>query len=121
MRALRVVPFLLLASRWGSRRRPRRPAARPEGRVAGLDSPRHLEFGARGDLFVAEAGERRQRPCFDSAEGDACMGATGAVTKVDRWGRQSRVAKRPRLLRQPRGHDSGDRPARHHRRSARTP
>jgi hypothetical protein len=76
------------------------PPAAANGRLVeevakGLDSPRHLEFGDRGDLFVAEAGEGSQaEPCFDSAEGFACVGATGAVTKVDRKGRQSRVASR---------------------------
>ena len=58
--------------------------------ATGLDSPRHLAFGDRGDLFVAEAGRGGSGPCFWSAEGDACMGASGAVTQVDRWGRQSR-------------------------------
>jgi hypothetical protein len=61
--------------------------------AAGLNSPRHLEFGDRGDLFVAEAGRGgTKEPCFDSPEGFACVGNTGAVTKVDRHGRQSRVA-----------------------------
>jgi hypothetical protein len=54
-----------------------------------LDSPRHLAFGSRGDLFVAEAGRGGSGPCFFGGEGPACMGATGAVTKIDRWGRQS--------------------------------
>jgi hypothetical protein len=60
--------------------------------ATGLDSPRHLAFGSRGDLFVAEAGRGGTGPCFWSAEGDSCMGASGAVTRVDRWGRQSRFA-----------------------------
>jgi hypothetical protein len=57
-----------------------------------LDSPRHLAFGSHGDLFVAEAGRGGAGPCFDSAEGPSCMGASGAVTEVDRWGRQKRIA-----------------------------
>jgi hypothetical protein len=94
MKALRVVPLaaaLALAAT---------PSAAANGRLVeevakGLDSPRHLEFGDRGDLFVAEAGEGGQaEPCFDSPEGFACVGATGAVTKVDRWGRQTRVASK---------------------------
>jgi hypothetical protein len=58
----------------------------------GLDSPRHLAFGSDGDLFVAEAGRGGAGPCFVGGEGPACMGDSGAVTKVDRWGRQSRIA-----------------------------
>ena len=59
----------------------------------GLDSPRHLAFGSRGDLFVAEAGRGGSGPCFVGGEGPACMGATGAVTKIGRWGRQSRIVE----------------------------
>jgi hypothetical protein len=61
--------------------------------ASGLDSPRHLAFGARGDLFVAEAGRGGDGPCFTGAEGPACMGASGAVTKVDRRGHQSRIVE----------------------------
>jgi hypothetical protein len=57
----------------------------------GLDSPRHLAFGSGGDLFIAEAGRGGTGPCFTGGEGPACMGNSGAVTKVDRWGRQSRL------------------------------
>ncbi len=57
----------------------------------GLDSPRHLAFGSDGDLFVAEAGRGGAGPCFNAGEGPACMGNSGAVTKVDRWARQSRI------------------------------
>jgi hypothetical protein len=61
--------------------------------ASGLDSPRHLAFGSRGDLFVAEAGRGGSGPCFVGALGPACMGATGAVTEIDRRGRQSRIAQ----------------------------
>ena len=59
----------------------------------GLDSPRHLAFGDRGELYVAEAGRGSggTTPCLVSAEGPGCFGATGAVTKVDRYGRQYRI------------------------------
>ena len=61
--------------------------------ATGLDSPRHLAFGDRGDLFIAEAGRGGPTtPCFVGGEGPACWGASGAVTKVDRRGRQSRIA-----------------------------
>src|SRR4051794_1496076 len=70
-----------------------------EGRVQvktiarGLDSPRHLAFGDRGQLYVTEAGlgSGGSTPCLVSAEGPGCFGATGAVTKVDRYGRQYRI------------------------------
>jgi hypothetical protein len=58
----------------------------------GLDAPRHLAFGARGDLFVAEAGRGGSGPCFVAGEGPACMGASGAVTEIDRRGHQFRIA-----------------------------
>jgi hypothetical protein len=59
----------------------------------GLDAPRHLAFGARGDLFVAEAGRGGSGPCFVAGEGPACMGASGAVTEIDRRGHQFRIAQ----------------------------
>jgi len=70
-----------------------------EGRVQvktvarGLDSPRHLAFNDQGDLFVAEAGRGSggTTACLESAEGPGCFGATGAVTKIDRHGRQYRI------------------------------
>ena len=57
----------------------------------GLFSPRHLAFGSGGDLFIAEAGSGGAGPCFNGGEGPACMGNSGAVTEVDRWGRQYRI------------------------------
>jgi len=97
MRALRVLPIVLLLVLGVA------PAAAATTSAAattgvdvvasGLDSPRHLAFGSRGDLFVAESGRGGSGPCFIGGEGPACMGATGAVTKIDRWGRQSRIAE----------------------------
>ena len=99
MRVLRILPVMLLvalgvapsarATGDGDRGRDREPI---KVIATGLDSPRHLAFGARGDLFVAEAGRGGAGPCFIGGEGPACMGASGAVTKIDRWGRQSRIA-----------------------------
>jgi hypothetical protein len=67
----------------------------------GLDNPRHVAVAPNGDVYVAEAGRggnhATARSCFDSAEGFACTGATGAVTRISRhrWRyRQKRVAKR---------------------------
>jgi hypothetical protein len=52
----------------------------------GLDNPRHVAVSHHGDVYVAEAGRggnhATSKSCFDSAEGFACTGATGAVTKV---------------------------------------
>jgi hypothetical protein len=97
MRLLRVLPIVLLLALGVA------PAAAATTSVAattslevvasGLDSPRHLAFGSRGDLFVAESGRGGSGPCFVGGEGPACMGATGAVTKIDRSGRQSRIAQ----------------------------
>src|SRR5215207_3409849 len=91
MRALRVLPIVLLLALGVA------PAAAATTSVdvvaTGLDSPRHLAFGSRGDLFVAESGRGGSGPCFIGGEGPACMGATGAVTKIDRWGHQSRIVE----------------------------
>ena len=57
----------------------------------GLRSPRHLDFSPSGNLYVAEAGRGGDGPCFFGGEGPACMGATGAVTKIDRRGAQTRI------------------------------
>jgi hypothetical protein len=66
----------------------------------GLDNPRHVAVSHDGDVYVAESGRggdhATSRSCFDSAEGFACTGATGAVTRISRhdWRyRQERVLK----------------------------
>jgi hypothetical protein len=67
--------------------------------ASGLDNPRHVAVAPGGDVYVAESGRggdhATSRSCFDSPEGFACTGATGAVTKIDRHGwrghRQRRV------------------------------
>jgi hypothetical protein len=98
MRLFRILPVMLLVALGVA------PSARAGGdqdygggRISviaeRLDSPRHLAFGSRGDLFVAEAGRGGAGPCFMGGEGPACMGATGAVTKIDRSGRQTRIAE----------------------------
>jgi hypothetical protein len=54
----------------------------------GLDNPRHVAVAHDGDVYVAESGRggdpATSRSCFDSAEGFACTGATGAVTRIAR-------------------------------------
>src|SRR5438132_14309987 len=60
--------------------------------ASGLDSPRGLAFGPEGALYVAEAGRGGTGPCLNSPEGgQACYGASGAVTRIWR-GTQQRLA-----------------------------
>ncbi|MGH2389196.1 MAG: ScyD/ScyE family protein, partial [Chloroflexota bacterium] len=57
----------------------------------GLDNPRGLEFGPKGELYIAEAGSGGAAPCVKSPEGDkTCYGATGAITRVAN-GKQTRI------------------------------
>ena len=59
--------------------------------ASGLDNPRHLSVSPTGDIYVAEAGRGgnfgEAPSCFGSAEGPACTGATGAVTRLAKKGR----------------------------------
>jgi hypothetical protein len=61
-----------------------------------LDNPRHVAVAKDGDVYVAESGRggdhATAKSCFDSAEGFACTGRTGAITKISRWG-QDRVVR----------------------------
>ena len=59
--------------------------------ATGLNSPRHLRW-ANDSLYVAEAGVGgASKACVPSPEGeDACLGATGSITRV-RHGVQRRV------------------------------
>ena len=67
--------------------------------ASGLDNPRHLAVSPTGDIYVAEAGRGgapdESDSCFNSAEGPACTGATGAVTRITFKGRK----KEPRQKR----------------------
>src|SRR5215218_2073709 len=102
MRSPRLLPVVLLAALLAA------PAAQARHRhhhhhgdggpsvkviASGLNSPRHLAFDWRGDLYVAEAGTGGDDRCFIGGEGPACMGATGSVTRISAWGRQSRVVE----------------------------
>jgi hypothetical protein len=72
------------------------PAARaPEISVvaSGLYNPRGLSFGPDGALYVAEAGRGGPGPCVEHPVlGTACVGRTGAITRVWR-GDQERVVE----------------------------
>ncbi|HEX2234945.1 MAG TPA: ScyD/ScyE family protein [Actinomycetota bacterium] len=59
----------------------------------GLSSPRGLAFGRRHALYVAEAGKGGSGPCAEHPIlGTACVGLTGAVTRI--WnGDQERVVR----------------------------
>lgn len=68
---------------------PGRPAVEVVAR--GLDNPRGLAFGLRGELYVAEAGRGGDGPCRPTVEGGSvCSGRSGAITVIE-LGRQRRV------------------------------
>jgi hypothetical protein len=50
--------------------------------VSGLDNPRDLAFDRNGRLYVAEAGHGGSR-CFNGAEGQACLGFTSGISRVN--------------------------------------
>jgi hypothetical protein len=55
-----------------------------------LDNPRHVAVAKDGGVWVAESGTGAvsSNSCFDSAEGPACTGASGAITRIDHWGKR---------------------------------
>jgi hypothetical protein len=62
--------------------------------ASGLANPRGLTFGPDGALWVAEAGSGGSGACIAApgGPGQVCLGATGAVSRVDPWsGRVRRV------------------------------
>ena len=60
--------------------------------ASGLDNPRQLSFTPSGDLLVAEAREGGTSNCQTGPEGGTvCFGASGAVTKINSRGQQSRI------------------------------
>ncbi|GID52383.1 ScyD/ScyE family protein [Actinoplanes couchii] len=68
------------------------PGARVVAR--GLDNPRGMAFGPRGELYVAEAGRGGDTACRPGPAGDRiCDGPSGAVSVVD-FGHQWRVVSR---------------------------
>ncbi|HSU01561.1 MAG TPA: ScyD/ScyE family protein [Nocardioides sp.] len=72
----------------GERHHPPSPPAEPVVVATGLDNPRQLSLDGHS-LYVAEAGTGGDLNCMAGPEADeVCMGETGSVTKVDRWGQR---------------------------------
>jgi len=72
-------------------------AQAPKVVTGGLANPRGLTVGPDGALYVAEAGRGGSGRCLSAPEGggDACYGATGAITRVDvKTGRKQNVVSR---------------------------
>lgn len=59
--------------------------------ASNLNNPRHLRWEGNS-LYVAEAGVGGDGPCVTGAEGEACYGKSGSITRL-KHGRQSRVVK----------------------------
>ncbi len=72
------------------------PAAAQDVEVVadGLVNPRGMAFAPNGRLYVAEAGSGGAGPCFTGADGQQCVGATGAISSIDvRTHRKHRVVR----------------------------
>lgn len=64
------------------------PPTTPVVVASGLDNPRQLSFDG-DDLYVAEAGTGGDLACMEGPEGgEVCMGESGSLTKIDRWGQR---------------------------------
>ena len=78
------------------RRSRRRARDRRRRRCEAPRQPRHVAVSKDGDVYVAESGRggdhATAKSCFDSAEGFACTGRTGAVTRIGRWGQHRIVS-----------------------------
>jgi hypothetical protein len=65
---------------------------------SGLDNPRHIAVSPTGDIFVAESGRgapaAESGSCFNSAEGPACTGASGAVTRISSKGKGKKLKQK---------------------------
>jgi hypothetical protein len=58
--------------------------------MSGLENPRGLAFGAKGALYVTEAGRGGTGPCVPLRGQPNCYGATGAISRL--WnGKQERI------------------------------
>jgi hypothetical protein len=81
----------LIAAAPASAHHPKPKPVKVDTVAGGLDNPRHIAVAKDGDLWVAESGtgggvETEDKSCFDSAEGRACTGDTGAITRIDKRG-----------------------------------
>ena len=54
--------------------------------ASGLDNPRGLAVSNTSSIYVAEAGRGGDGVCVPSPEGEACIGDSGAITKVWKGG-----------------------------------
>ena len=55
----------------------------PKVIASGLDNPRGIDLDpSTGALYVAEAGRGGPGPCIPGGEGEACLGPTGAITRI---------------------------------------
>ena len=57
-------------------------AAAPRVVATGLDNPRGIDIDVAGLVYVSEAGRGGDGPCFEGEEGTACLGQTGAITRI---------------------------------------
>ena len=84
----------LIAAAPASAHHPKPKPVKVEKIAGDLDNPRHVAVAKDGDVWVAEAGTgapaAESKSCFNSAEGAACTGESGAITRINRWG-QKRV------------------------------
>ena len=92
MRALRILPIIVLLLALGVTH-PAAATTSVDVVASKLDSPGTWRSGRAGTCsWRRRAGVATGRASI-GGEGPACMGATGAVTKIDRWGRKSRIVK----------------------------
>jgi hypothetical protein len=61
--------------------------------ASNLNNPRGLNWGPNDSLYIAEAGKGGNGPCAKTPEGFACIGRSGAITRVDEDGEQTRVVR----------------------------
>ena len=82
----------LIAAAPASAHHPKPKPVKVETVTGGLDNPRHVAVAKNGDVWVAESGRgapaAESNSCFNSAEGAACTGDSGAITRINRWGAQ---------------------------------
>lgn len=84
----------------GARGRSPQGAPAPSKTVAtGLNNPRHVSYD-HGALYVAESGTGGSGPCITGAEGRACYGASGSITRVSAHGQRRVVTGLPSIAAQ---------------------